>query len=411
MLILRSFKLLYFIIFLITVLFLIHTSVSAQVVSSSLNENYLQKEESKRKRSNVLLWAILAKGEPTSGRVIPLKIVNLNFYIEQIEGQKPFVKLNGFFNDSHKINSVRILFWVENGQQTWGYPSLDQGGVSFEYSHELNEYATSGVYAIRRIDVLTNDGTIKFTDTSLVTSGFDVKYEFNNSKQDLENPVIDLFTISDMQYDSERKNYYLSYLVQASDAQSGLTNDVIIELKNQSGSSLQTRLYFNESGYAEGRFDFNQYAASGIYIVNTIRLADKAGNHPWYSTSEIESMGFQTEVYLDNPFQDVLAPVLETFTINEFKANNEKGIQLDFSASDNMSGFNRAYIRMRNEAGDLYDAWIYTNSYKILVPASHYGQKIQVVFFRLYDSAENIRQYSKDDLDALNFDSEIFIQN
>lgn len=409
MLILRSFKLLYFIILIITVLLSILTSVSAQVVASGLNENHLQKEESKRKRSNVLLWAILAQSEPTPERVIPLGIVNLNFYIEQVDGQKPFVKLNGLFNDSHQINGVRVLFWVEGGQQTWVYPSLDQGGVSFECSHELNEYAISGVYAIRRIDVLTNDGTIEFTDTSLVTSGFNVEYEFNNSKQDVENPVVDLFTISDVQYDSERKNYYVRYSVQASDAHSGLRNDVIIELNNESGSSLQTRLYFNESGYAEGRFDFNQYAASGIYIVNTIRLADKAGNNPLYSTSEIESMGFQTEVYLDNPFQDVLAPVLESFTLNEFQANNEKGIQLDFSVSDNMSGFNRAYIRMRNEAGDLYDAWIYSNSYKILVPASHYGQKIQVVYFKLYDAAENIREYSKDDLDALNFDSEIFI--
>lgn len=407
--ILRSFKLFYLITFLITAFFLILTSVTAQEISSSLNENHLQKEELKKKRSNVLLWAILAKDEPTSERVIPLEIVNLDFYIEQIDGQKPFVKLNGVFNGSHQLNGVRILFWVEGGQQTWVYPSLGQGGASFEYSHELNEYAISGVYAIRRIDVLTNDGTIKFTDTSLVTSGFDVKFYFNNSKQDLENPVIDLFTISDVQYDSERKNHYVSYLIHASDAHSGLRNDVIIELKNESGSSLQTRLYFNDSGYAEGRFDFNQYAASGIYIVNTIRLADKAGNKPLYSTSEIESMGFQTEVYLDNAFQDVLAPVLEAFTINKFQANNERGIQLDFLVSDNMSGFNRAYIRMRNEVGDLYDAWIYINSYKILVPASHYGQKIQVVYFKLYDSAENIRKYSKDELDALEFDSEIFI--
>lgn len=411
MLTIKKFKILYLIIFLINVPLLIFSSVFAQDIPFFLSENIVNNQEKKKKRNKVLFWAILAQNDYKPAPAMPLNIVSLNFYVEQFASQKPTVQINFGFNNLNQINGIRVLFWVENGQQTWAYPSLDQKGISFRYAHELSEYAVSGIYAIRRIDVLTDDGTIEFTDTSLINSGFNIKYDFNNTKQDRENPVINLFTISKVQYDSGSQNYYVNYSVKASDSQSGLTNDMIIELTNQSGSSLQTRLYFNDFGYAEGRFNFNQYAASGVYVVNTIRLADKAGNNPLYSTSQIKKMGFQTEIHLENPYQDFLPPVLENFTLNQFKINNERGVQLDFKVSDDISGFNRAYIRMQNETGDLYDAWIYANSDKFIIPASHYGQNISVVYFKLYDLAENVKDYSKNDLDVLNFDSEVFIQN
>lgn len=390
---------------------MISSSVAAQDIPSVLHKSSVNTEKNKEKQSKVIFWAIMSQSNQKPTPVMPLAITRLNFYVEKLANRNPRVQINVGFNNLSQVNGIRVLFWVEGGQQTWIHPSLDQKGIAFEHTHELNEYAISGIYTIRRIDVLTDDGTIEFTDTSLIKSGFNTKYDFINTKQDQENPILELFTISKVQYDSQSKNYYINYSLKASDSQSGLMNEAIIELTNPSGSSLQTRLYVNDFGYAEGRFTFNQYAASGVYIVNTIRLADKAGNNPFYSTYDIQNMGYQTEIHLENPYQDFLPPILESFTLKKFKLNNELGVQLDFTVTDNISGFSRAYIRMQNETGDLYDAWIYGNSHQIIIPASHYGQKISVVYFKLYDFAENIMEYSKDELDVLNFDSEVFIQN
>ncbi|WP_052501650.1 DUF5011 domain-containing protein [Thiomicrospira microaerophila] len=339
----------------------------------------------------------------------PIEIKELNFYLEQEEGQPPFVKVSIDLENAVNVSGFNLLFWLVGNEQTWIYIPLNQTTGLFEQAYELNQYAVSGVYQIRRIDVPTSDGIVKFRNTNLVNSGFEIEFAFENENQDDIPPVINSFSISDVMYDSVRQNHYVEYEVQVTDAESGLTNDLIIELKNQSGSSLQTRLYYNDSGSAEGRFDFNKYAASGVYTVNTVRVADKAGNNPYYSTTELASMGFQTEINLENSFEDKTPPNLISFNLYEFQGNNEKGVQISFGVEDDISGFDKAYIRMHNELGDNYDSWIYNYSHKLIIPSTDYGQNIRVGYFKLYDIAENVIEFSGEQLNEFGFDSEILI--
>ena len=66
-------------------------------------------------------------------------------------------------------------------------------------------------------------------------------------------------------------------------------------------------------------------------------------------------------------------------------------------------------IRMHNEVGDIYDSWIYGTSHNLVVPSTDYGQEIKVGYFKIYDKAENISEFSSDDLNTLGFDSKIII--
>ena len=160
---------------------------------------------------------------------------------------------------------------------------------------------------------------------------------------------------------------------------------------------------------ATGRYNFSEYARSGIYTVNTIRLYDNAENSYFYRPYELESLAFQNSVELLNPNEDVGYPVLEEFalTFNDQTDGVNYSIELNFTSSDDKSGFGKAYVRYYDEDGNRYDSWIYSSPHITNIPESQLGKLFRVNYFKVYDVAGNISTYYEADLISNNFDHEI----
>jgi formylglycine-generating enzyme required for sulfatase activity len=88
-------------------------------------------------------------------------------------------------------------------------------------------------------------------------------------------------------------------------------------------------------------------------------------------------------------------------------------VKLIFNAQDEGSGYDKAYLRVKDEYGTLYDHWVYSQSdgeqsFSFSMRSGFMG-KLMVDYFTIYDRAENAKKYDKETMDTLGFKTTSYV--
>ena len=119
--------------------------------------------------------------------------------------------------------------------------------------------------------------------------------------------------------------------------------------------------YDPETGVAKAKFNIPDYAPSGTYKVNRIFMVDVALNQSsvYFTDSENDESPVTIEVQTTNP--DSLPPVLDVNRItieasptHPEAPNGETQVDITFRVKDNISGYARANMSLRDPQGNIF---------------------------------------------------------
>ena len=290
-------------------------------------------------------------------------LTRFSFSLEMDEQETPRLSLEATLSDNFSnASSIGVLYWLVDNDQTWVYPERGADGT-FRLDKQLNRYLSSGNYVVRAVSAIDNSGEeLYLNESQLVEIGYNVSTFFYNPQADIVRPMVDSFSMTPFSYNPSSEQWQFTYDISASDDLSGLQNGHIVELVNGSGTSLQEWAYFDDQGTATVTRGFEKFIPSDIYTVNTIRIYDNAGNDGWLYTEDLQALGWDYQLELDNNIEaDNDKPVLLSFALmpGGKSQTNRPMVNVDYYAEDNGSGFDRSYLRAKDEFGNLHDHWIY----------------------------------------------------
>lgn len=196
------------------------------------------------------------------------------------DGVSPVIVLEVGLPDAFsRTDSIQMLFWKVDGQQTWvTVDRVDAGGL-FRAAVDLPLDASAGDYAIRAVYAQDNDGNFQWIgEQDLAGMGFELSASLINNNADTIAPEMTHFDVV-ADYLDDAGNTHVVFSIGAQDTgTSGLEAQFLLELLSPDGQSLQQWAYFDEYGQAKVDFELASSAAPGAYQVNTVRIADMAGN-------------------------------------------------------------------------------------------------------------------------------------
>jgi hypothetical protein len=307
--------------------------------------------------------------------------------------------------------SIQILYWLTDNEQHWITATRDPITGIFIANIELNQYTTSGIYDVRAINLIDNQGVeVNLNQDQLNVLGFNTSTSFSNSDSDNTKPSPTNVTSSGWHL-NESDQPQINFEVVVEDNLSGVQETTILELSSPTGTSLQehgTQISANTYSF---EFILNKYASSGVYQVNTIRLYDNAGNSNFSQNWIANNLqGYQ----LTNPNSDAILPSLSYINLSaKFDEESDRPIiTIDGVATDDVSGIEKAYIRLTRPNGGDLDKWqdieqngsvlSKTFSSQIELPQIYENGEYQVDFVMLNDFAGNENTLSKTDIDQQN---------
>lgn len=257
------------------------------------------------------------------------------------------------------LSSISLLYWLVNNQQTWISIPRDQATGEFKKTVDIGKYGTSGQYSVRSINLTSNKGTlINYNEGQLNELGFSITTKVENANSDNTLPTLNSLEITGSSTDADG-NTHVNIQVKASDDKSGLKNNFIIEFLSPTGKSLQQWCSFDSKGESSVDFLLNKNSASGNYTINTVRIADVAGNNQMSGSFLSE----HPKVFsLNNINSDASAPELKTFSLaaSYDPITNRPQINISGQCSDLASGVEGVYLRLTSPSGKNLDKWVYT---------------------------------------------------
>tara|TARA_Y100000814_G_scaffold93311_1_gene64183 strand:- start:95 stop:1468 length:1374 start_codon:yes stop_codon:yes gene_type:complete len=167
-----------------------------------------------------------------------------------------------------------------------------------------------------------------------------------------------------------------------------------------------------------------QYSENGVWVIYYIELYDSEGNVTTHYTSELSSLGFETELYVISSPVDDTDPTLTYFSLDPDTLNVNDGlIELNISlgAMDDLSGLsagsvvfnspsNSIVVGNINYNGNLTDTLftvIDNQQYEDLNEVGNW----QVYYISVYDIIGNETTYYTSELDSLGYETGFFIED
>jgi hypothetical protein len=170
--------------------------------------------------------------------------------------------------------------------------------------------------------------------------------------------------------------------------------------------------------------EFGEYAYSGEWRVSEIRVEDIAGNGRNYSADDLEQLGFQHQVSVENDLSDTAAPSLNSFSIVESEIEVLTGLEavnFNLNISDDVSGIERVDLVMSSPSNQSIYVSLYGDSlgllqHKIALESSTLDLFATagvwtVEYLAVEDKAGNRFSFDAQQLTALGFDSSVIVTN
>lgn len=308
----------------------------------------------------------------------------------------------GLSSTFSQASTIQMLYWAVNSEQSWITMNRDNDTGLFHAHLELSAYAKSGDYEIRMINASDNTGTnLSLSNEQLVERGFTVRGSITNANADDTPPSLAALNLQS-QTTATDGSLHLVFEIEAQDLGSGLKPAFVLELNSPTGASLQQWAYFDSSGSALVDFVLPQYSSSGTYTINTVRLADMAGNTN-FSQESLKTLA--APISIVNPNADNLPPTLEKFVLSAVfdPVTDRPRIVITGSVLDGVSGIKGVYLRLNSPTGSsaYLDTWVYQNYYSLTheknielnaykaLTTDFLSGEYTVDFLRLGDAANN----------------------
>jgi hypothetical protein len=351
-------------------------------------------------------------GEQTTiSDVLPNPDVIELVFCSSIQENIPVLDFSVFVSDNFSdALSADLLFWLRGNKQTWISLNRENSDQPFTATFNLNEQASAGTYAIRKLNLIDNDGLeLSLNEGQLNDLGFQTTAELVNPNSDSIKPEVISFSSNGWAIDSDGLPQ-LNATIVVSDEGSGLDNSrAIVELLSPTGKSIQSSSSISSEGVATFSFTESVYASSGDYVVNTIRLYDLAGN----SQMSQDWLGQNSQIYnLLNPNSDSQTPNLVDFKLEATFDNGSDRpvIKISGTANDDLSGVQSVYLRLHRPEGGILDKWITEGSNQSLLnfeneiplTTNFMPGTYSVGFVMLTDVAGNQISLSESDIQAIN---------
>ncbi len=296
-------------------------------------------------------------------------------------------------------------------------------------SSEFGEHAEAGTWFISYISVTDIAGNNShYYLAELVSMGFVTEINIENQQGDTVAPVLNAFSISEEAVEIVTGNETVTFNFTVSDAASGIGH-ISARLEGPAGQSV----YVSESGSSlesdQNDFslvsnEFGEHAEAGMWSVSYVNVTDVAGNNSHYNSGELKSMGFVTEIDIENQQGDTVPPVLEEFSISEEAVaivTGSETVTFNFTVSDVASGIGHISARLEGPAGksvyvsesgsslesDQNDFSLVSNEFGEYAEAGMWS----VSYVNVTDVAGNNSHYNLADLVALGFESTIEVVN
>ena len=167
-----------------------------------------------------------------------------------------------------------------------------------------------------------------------------------------------------------------------------------------------------------------QYSENGVWVIYYIALYDSEGNATTHYTSELSSLGFETELYVISSPVDDTDPTLTYFSLDPDTLNINDGlIELNISlgALDDLSGLssgsvvfnspsNSIVVGNINYNGNLTDTLFTVIDNQQNQDLNEVGNW-QVYYISVYDIIGNETTYYTSELDSLGYETGFFIED
>ncbi|ABM02115.1 PKD domain containing protein [Psychromonas ingrahamii 37] len=321
------------------------------------------------------------------------------------------LELSDSFSSSQ---SFKLLYWLKDNEQHWITLTRDSTTGIFIANIELNQYTASGLYNVRAINLIDNQGNeVNLNENQLNLLGFTTSVSFDNPIADTIKPSPKILTSSGWLINEEGQPQ-VNFSLVVEDNLSGVQERIVLELNSPTGVSLQE--YGTKVDVDTYHFDFalNKYANSGEYTINTIRLYDNAGNSNNSQSWILEN----TEAYaLTNPNSDSTLSSLSYINIDvKFDELSDRPILMaNGLVTDDVSGVQSVYLRLTRPNNGNLDKWqeleVDTNklnltfSSEIALPQIYENGEYKIDFVRLIDFAENENYLYKENIEQVNQNS------
>src|SRR5258708_1723607 len=213
-----------------------------------------------------------------------------------------------------------------------------QGLVSFP------AFGEAGTWTVSELELGDNVGNRSYYSTAqLQALGFPTTLQVT-SQQDTMPPTLGAFTFAPTSINTTSNSATVTVTAQASDDLSGVA---FIDVFFTSPSGLQnvagglglisgTGL----SGTYQGSVSFPAFGEAGTWTVSELELGDNVGNRSYYSTAQLQALGFPTTLQVTSQ-QDTMPPTLGAFTFAPTSINttsNSATVTVTAQASDDLSG-------------------------------------------------------------------------
>jgi hypothetical protein len=151
-------------------------------------------------------------------------------------------------------------------------------------------------------------------------------------------------------------------------------------------------------------------------------LSDAVGNEISYSESDLDALGFPTELEVEDGPQDSTPPVLVEFDFTPKTidvSSTTQWVTATLRITDDLSGSRQPYVRFISPSGQ-QDSFAWgdvvsgppenrTYDASLTFPAFSETGTWQISYIRLSDAVGNEISYSESDLDALEFPTELVV--
>ena len=205
------------------------------------------------------------------------------------------------------VNSVHMDFVSPSGAHgAGGYLSLTSGNDlngTWTGAVTLAAYTEAGTWSVAAVVVEDNAGNSQEYYTSdLQALGFPTQLQVT-SNQDTTPPVLTGFTFSPTAVDTTTSSATVNVTAQVTDNFSGV-NSVHMDFVSPSGAHgaggyLSLTSGNDLNGTWTGAVTLTAYTEAGTWSVAAVVVEDNAGNSQEYYTSDLQALGFPTQLFVD----------------------------------------------------------------------------------------------------------------
>ena len=181
----------------------------------------------------------------------------------------------------------------------------------------------------------------------------------------------------------------------------------------------QTWINVPRAGSSPNRFylltSLNRYARGGQYAVRSLRMFDDYGSDLQLNESQLNELGYETTVFVENVEEDITPPILQNLELKPLRYSDATPkLQFEVSATDDKSGLQSAAIlEFTSPTGTSLQQWFYFSEDGIATdvfsfPKYSANGTYRINTIRLHDNAGN-SNFSYDYISANPGSSEVII--